>query len=163
MIAFLGFIATVFAANWAITHVGLIPVGFGFAAPAGVAFAGLALVLRDIIQETKGQKWVLAAIALGAGASACLSGPLALASGTAFALSELADYAVYTPLRERGRIGAMLASNAVGMVVDSALFLSLAFGSLTYLPGQLLGKGWVTLVVVGAYAGLSRGRDLRTV
>ncbi|MCX4417283.1 hypothetical protein OOK43_33160 [[Kitasatospora] papulosa] len=58
------------------------------------------------------------------------------------------DFAVYEPLRQRGLLLAMLASNAVGLLVDSLLFLQLAFDSLDYLPGQILGKTWMTLAAV---------------
>lgn len=148
MIYAFGFIATVVAANWAITTFGLVPVGFGLIAPAGVYFAGLAFTLRDLVQDQLGRGWVVGCIVAGALLSALLSPKFALASGIAFLLSELADFAVYTPLRERHWLGAVAASNVVGLVVDSAVFLLLAFGSLVYLPGQLVGKAWVTLLAV---------------
>jgi uncharacterized PurR-regulated membrane protein YhhQ (DUF165 family) len=116
-------VATVFAANLAITLIGIVPVGFGLMAPAGVYFAGLAFSLRDALQETLGRRWVIVAIVLGALISAGLSAQLALASGLAFLFSELADFAVYTPLRRRSWLGAVVASNTVGVIVDSALFL----------------------------------------
>ena len=40
------------------------------------------------------------------------------------------------------------ASNVVGSVVDSCLFLWLAFGSLDFLAGQLVGKWEVTAATV---------------
>lgn len=142
------YVATIFAANWAIATFGVIPVGFGLVAPAAVAFAGLALALRDLVQDTLGRAAVVGAILVGAAASAIVAPQFALASGAAFLLSELADMAVYTPLRERGFIRAVLASNAVGLVIDSALFLWLAFGSLAFLAGQIVGKAEVTLAFV---------------
>jgi len=153
---FLGYIATIFAANWAITAFGVVPVGLGLQAPAGVYFAGLAFTCRDLVQDALGRRAVLLAIGLGAVCSAVLSPSLAFASGAAFAVSELADFTVYTPLRARHRVGAVALSNLVGLVVDSALFLWLAFGSLEFLAGQLVGKLWMTGVAVallgGAYA-----------
>jgi uncharacterized PurR-regulated membrane protein YhhQ (DUF165 family) len=144
-----GYIGTIFAANWAITHVGLVPVGFGLLAPAGVYAAGLAFTFRDLTQETLGRWWTAGAILAGAGLSALLSPQLALASGIAFLVSEGLDLAVYTPLRARGYwLGAVAASNTVGLVVDSVLFLALAFGSLQFLPGQIVGKAWMTLLAV---------------
>ena len=143
-----GFIATVFAANWAIKQFGPIPVGFGYMAPAGVFFAGLAFTLRDVLHESGGRWWVLAAIAIGAMLSAVLEPRLALASGVAFGLSELADWAVYEPLRRRGWLWAVALSNVVGIVVDSTLFLWLAFGSLDFLPGQILAKGYMTALAI---------------
>lgn len=138
------YILTIVAANAAIALFGLVPVGFGLAAPAGVYFAGLAFSLRDWAQETLGRRWTVAAILAGAALSAALSPTLALASGAAFLLSELADFAVYTPLRQRSWLAAVGASNTVGLVIDSALFLWLAFGSLDFLAGQIVGKLWMT-------------------
>jgi uncharacterized PurR-regulated membrane protein YhhQ (DUF165 family) len=60
-------------------------------------------------------------------------------------LSELADFAVYTPLQRRGLVLAVIASAGVGLVVDSIVFLSLAFGSLEFLAGQVVGKAWAVL------------------
>lgn len=147
-IALAAFVATVFAANLAITLIGVVPVGFGLMAPAGVYFAGLAFSFRDALQETLGRRWVIAAVVIGALISAGLSAQLALASGLAFLFSELADFAVYTPIRRRNWLGAVVASNTVGVIVDSALFLWLAFGSLDFLPGQIVGKLWMTALAV---------------
>jgi uncharacterized PurR-regulated membrane protein YhhQ (DUF165 family) len=142
------FIATIFCANWAIATYGLVPVGPALIAPAGVYFAGLAFTFRDLAQERVGRRWIVAAILLGAVISGLVSTKFALASGVAFLVSELLDFAVYTPLRQRNWIGAVVASNLVGLVADSILFLALAFGSLQYLPGQVVGKAWMTLLAV---------------
>jgi uncharacterized PurR-regulated membrane protein YhhQ (DUF165 family) len=142
------YIGTVFAANWAITHIGLVPVGFGLLAPAGVYFAGLAFTLRDLTHDALGRRAVLMAVLIGAVLSGLLSPSLALASGTAFLVSELADFAVYTPLRGRSWLGAVALSNTVGLTLDSVLFLWLAFGSLEFLPGQMVGKVWMTALAV---------------
>lgn len=148
MIALVGYIATIVLANWAIQTFGIVPVGFGLAAPAGVYFAGLAFTLRDLVQEQLGRTWTVMAIVTGAAVSALVSPGLALASGVAFLLSELADFAVYTPLRRRNWLLAVALSNTVGLVADSVLFLALAFGSLDFLPGQVVGKLWMTLAAV---------------
>ena len=153
------YIATIPAANLAVTHFGAVPVGFGFAAPAGVYLVGAALVLRDVAREAAGRGAVVAAIVAGALLSWLLASPaLALASAVAFAVSEVLDFAVYEPLRRRGLLTAMLASNAVGLLADSMIFLWLAFGSFTYLPGQLLGKAWMTLAAVAVIAVIARRR-----
>lgn len=147
--ALLGYIATIFAANWAIARFGPVPVGFGLLAPAGVYFVGVAFTLRDILHDTLGRLAVVTAIVLGAACSAVVSPKFAFASATAFLLSEAADFAVYTPLRDSGRwlLGVAL-SNTVGLAFDSVLFLWLAFHSLAFLPGQLVGKAWMTLLAV---------------
>jgi hypothetical protein len=153
--ALLGFIATVPLANWLIGNVGtvcvpqgpcLIPVGFGLTAPSGVLVIGAAFVLRDLVQRELGRGWALAAIFVGGCLSAALAPPaLVVASLASFLLSELADFAVYTPLARRRFLVAVVASSVVGLALDSALFLWLAFGSLGYLPGQIVGKLWAVI------------------
>lgn len=160
--ALAAYVLTIIAANVAITLFGVIPIGFGLMAPAGVVFAGLAFTLRDAVQETAGRRWSIAAILLGAAVSALLSPQLALASGAAFVASELADFAIYTPLRGRNWLAAVAASNTVGLVIDSALFLWLAFGNLEFLAGQVVAKVEVTLLTVLVLV-LWRGRRVARV
>jgi uncharacterized PurR-regulated membrane protein YhhQ (DUF165 family) len=98
-------------------------------------------------------------------AGAALSGLLApaalvIASAVAFLLSEFADLAVYTPLQRRRFLLAVLASSLAGLVVDSAVFLYLAFGSLDYLAGQVVGKAWMVLLAMPLISWLRR-RDER--
>lgn len=157
------------AANYLIGHVGttcvpngpcLIPVAPGLKAPSGVAMIGLALVLRDLVQRRLGLSWSMAAIAVGSAISALLAPPaLVIASAAAFLLSEMADLAVYTPLQRRGLVLAVVASSAVGLVVDSVVFLSLAFGSLDYLAGQIVGKAWMVVLSIPLIAWLRRRDD----
>jgi uncharacterized PurR-regulated membrane protein YhhQ (DUF165 family) len=165
------YIACIPAANWMILHLGtvcpldgpcLIPVApGGLMAPSGVLMAGLALVLRDLVQRRLGVAPALAAIIAGAAVSAALAPPsLVAASTVAFLLSELADFAVYTPLQRRGLVRAVLASSLVGLVADSLLFLWLAFGSLDFLAGQIVGKALMVLLTLPAIRWL-RDRDRR--
>lgn len=145
----LGYMATIPLANLAVQHLGAVPVWPGVAAPAGVYFVGIALVLRDFVRETLGRAAVVAAIFTGVVLSFVSSTPvLALASAAAFTISETADFIVYERQRRRGMTVALAASNVAGLVADSLVFLGVAFGSLHYLPGQLLGKAWMTLAVV---------------
>jgi len=152
------FLACIPAANWLIGNVGttcvpngpcLIPVAPGLMAPSGVLLVGAALVLRDVVQRLLGAAWALGAIAAGSLLSLALAPPaLVLASASAFLLGELADFAVYTPLQRRRLLLAVVASSAVGLVVDSLVFLLLAFGSLDYLAGQVVGKAWALLLAL---------------
>lgn len=148
MIAFVAYVACIVLANVMISVFGLWPVGFGLLAPAGVYMAGLSFSARDWLQESGGRTVTVLAILLGAGISALLSPGLAVASGVAFLLSESLDMLVYTPLKRRGLMRAVVASNIVGAVVDSCVFLALAFGSLEFLPGLLVGKAWTVLAAV---------------
>lgn len=159
------------AANWLIGNAGtvcvphgpcLIPVTpGGLMAPSGVLMIGLALVLRDLVQRRLGFGWAVGAILGGAALSALLAPPaLVIASALAFLLSEAADLAVYTPLQRRRLVLAVLASGAVGLVVDSVVFLWVAFGSLDYLAGQVVGKAWMVLLALPLIHWLRR-RDAR--
>jgi queuosine precursor transporter len=114
-----------------------------------VLTVGAALVLRDVAQRCLGLAWGLAAVLAGTVLSALVAPPaLVLASGIAFALSEFADFAVYTPLQRRQLTLAVVASSVVGLVVDSFAFLTLAFGSLDFLAGQVVGKLWAVLIAI---------------
>lgn len=153
VVLFAGYAATIAGANWATTLWSAVAVA-GLHIPAGALFAGLAFTVRDLLQDAVGTGTTLLAIALGAALSGLVAEPrIALASAAAFAVSELVDLAVYTPLRDRSRLAAVGLSNAVGLLVDSLLFLPLAFGSLTYLAGQLVGKTITTVLAVAVLAG----------
>ena len=164
------FALTVPLANWMIGNVGtlcppdspcLIPVAPGVLAPSGVVVAGLAFVLRDLVQRRLGVAWTVAAIAIGAVLSVLVAPPaLVFASVVAFLLSELADLGVYTPLQRRELVLAVVASSMVGLVVDTLLFLQLAFGSTELMWGQIVGKGWMVLAAIPFIYGL-RARDER--
>lgn len=164
------FCLTIPAANWMIGHVGtvclrdgpcLVPVAPALMAPSGVLMVGFALVLRDLVQRRLGPGIAVGAIIVGAVISAVLApAALVMASAVAFLLSEFADFAVYTPLARRRLVAAVLASSIVGLVVDSVIFLWLAFGSLDFLAGQIVGKLWTVLIAIPLVAYLRR-RDER--
>jgi uncharacterized PurR-regulated membrane protein YhhQ (DUF165 family) len=158
MAAAIAYILTIFGANLLIRTVGFIPVGFGLVAPAGVLCVGLSFTLRDFVQEAYGKAWTIGCVLVGAACSALLSPALALASGGAFLASELSDLLVYTPLRRRNWLGAVALSNTVGLAVDSVLFLYLAFGSLDFLAGQVVAKGYMTLLAVAVLYVVRRRR-----
>ena len=174
------FTACIPAVNWIILNVGtvcppnspcLIPVlppainvldGFQswLMAPSSVLVVGLAFVLRDLVQRRLGFGWAAGAVVVGAGLSALLAPPqLVLASGVAFLIAEMADLLVYTPLQKRRLILAVLLSSIVGLVIDSMIFLQLAFGSLDFLWGQVVGKSWMVLLALPFVAWLRRRDD----
>lgn len=152
VVAALAFVGSIVAANWLTGVYGLIPVGFGLTATAGTFAAGYTLFARDQLHDLGGRRAVLAGIATGAVLSAVLAAPqLALASASAFAVSELADLLVYQPLRRRGFVRAVVASNAVGAPLDTIVFLALAGLPIwATLPGQLWAKAPATLVPLAA-------------
>ena len=64
---------------------------------------------------------------------------IAIASGTAFIVSQLLDVAVFNQLRKRSWWQAPLLGSAAASVVDTAIFFSLAFGG--------TGFSWVHLAI----------------
>lgn len=141
------FIACVVIANWLTASFGLIPVGFGLMATAGTYAAGLTFVFRDLIHESGGRWLAVAAIFAGAALSWFVASPaLAVASGVTFLVAELADLAVYVPLRDRGLLIAVLVSNVAGFTLDTFVFLYLAGFPITapVVAGQLLAKATMT-------------------
>ena len=170
MVFLAAFGLTIPAANWMIGNAGtvcapngpcLIPVAPGLMAPSGVLMIGIALVLRDLVQRRLGVAYSAGAVIAGAVLSALVAPPsLVLASGVAFLLSEFADLAVYTPLARRRLVAAVVASSLVGLVVDSVIFLWLAFGSLDFLLGQVVGKSWMVLLSI-PFVHYLRRRDER--
>lgn len=151
------FIGSVALANAATAHLGgtdhMIPIGLGLTATAGTLFAGLCLALRDALQDAGGRWLVITGIGAGAITSVITSSPaLAAASGIAFAVSELADAAVYTPIRARAEFGdrwwagAVIISGLIGALIDTIVFLALAgFPIWSAVPGQMVGKTYATL------------------
>lgn len=160
-LALAAYATSITAANWLTAHYGLVPVGPGLLATAGTFAAGAALLLRDVVQDALGRAAVLGGIAAGAAVTAYTSPVLAVASAVAFLAAELADMAVYTPLRQRGWARAVLASNTLGAILDTLLFLLLAGFPLTTaaVGGQLVGKlAWATLLPVAAVVAARRWR-----
>lgn len=158
-VLFVAYVATIPLANYSIENWGtqLEPGGphliqlplTNLWAPSGVLFIGLALVARDFVQRVLGKRVALAAIAVGIVASATFASPgLVVASALAFGISELADFAVYTPLAEKRLYLAVVASGVVGAFVDSMVFLQVAFGSVTFWQGQVVGKISMSLLAL---------------
>lgn len=163
--AIAAYAAVVVLANVLTSRYGLVPVGFGLIATAGTYCAGAALGLRDLVQETWSVLGVVVAIALGAALSFAFADPhVAAASCAAFAIAELCDLAVYTPLRRRGWSRAVLASNVVGALVDTIVFLYVAGFPVVRdaVAGQLVVKIlWMTAVPLALIAIASRARPAR--
>jgi hypothetical protein len=150
------FPAAILIANYATSTLGFLPVGFGYRATAGTFAAGLILALRDGIQDALGRRIIFLLILTGAALSFFMSAPaIATASAAAFLISETVDFTIYTPLRKKSKLGdsrwlaAVVLANLAGALTDTIVFLGIAFGSAAIapaLPGQLIGKGWATLV-----------------
>jgi uncharacterized PurR-regulated membrane protein YhhQ (DUF165 family) len=158
MVVFAAYVGNIVLANWTTSHVS--PLEFGaIAVPAGTLWAGLGFTLRDGLHEALGGRGVLAAIAAGAGLSWLLASPqIAVASVLAFTTSELIGSLVYARLRDWSVLGAVTASNLIGLGIDSLLFVPLAFGGFAYVPGQVLGKTVATVATVAVLGGVTAVR-----
>ncbi|UPK63587.1 VUT family protein [Rhodococcus pyridinivorans] len=154
--AAVGVVGSVILSNWLTTRYGFIPVGFGQEATAGTLAAGAALALRDAVQDALGKAGMLVAVVIATILSYFVSAPsIAIASAAAFFLAELLNFLIYTPLRHRSRLGdrrwaaAVTSSSIAGALVDTAVFLGIAFGAAAIMPallGQLIGKAWATIL-----------------
>ena len=145
------YVVSVVLVNWLFTVVPPIILPGGEVWPPMSLFVGFIFVIRDYAQRAIGHR-VLLAMLVGAGLSYFMAGPeIAFASLTAFLLSELADWAVYTctgrPFSQR-----ILLSSLVSAPVDSAVFLALigmaGLGSICIMTlSKLAGAGIVFLLV----------------
>ena len=164
------FVACIAFANWSLLHIGLdngpgrprtIPLGLGWEAPSGVIFAGVLLTVRDVIHERIGQIGTLAVIVASAPLTAVTSNKsIAVASVVTFLLAETVDLAIYSALRCRGRTRAVVVSNVVSGLLDSCVFLIVAFGLESAVHGaapMTLGKVAASLVTVVVIDSTRRG------
>lgn len=138
--AFAGLLASVYVANYLVQHEGFVRVWpTTLRAPAGVYMAGVAFLFRDTVQRLASAQLALLGIALGAALSWFVSPTLATASALAFAASELTGLIVLAALG-RWLATAIGAAQLAAAAADSAVFLWLAFHSLTFFDGQFIAK-----------------------
>ncbi|MEP5731783.1 MAG: hypothetical protein ABJL67_20680 [Sulfitobacter sp.] len=117
------YIAAVVAINWLFVVVPMVPV-LGTMFPPVMLIVGFVFVFRDFAQREIGH-WVVVAMLVAGGISYFMSAPVvALASVTAFLISETIDWAVYTftrkPLSQR-----ILYSSLIAVPVDTVVFLQM--------------------------------------
>ena len=156
--------------NWMLTHSGthcdqmgicVIPVWPGILAPSSVLVIGATFTLRDLVQRRQGPLVALGAIVAGCLLSVFFASPgIALASGLAFLVSQSIDMAVFTLLAKRSFMVAVGMSNMIGLIVDSLIFLDMAYGSISYMAGETIGKLWMTVAFL-PFVWLVREMDRR--
>ena len=139
-VALVAFVATVYAANWAVETYGPVRVWpTSLLAPAGVYFVGLAFLLRDTVQRLGSKRLALIGIIAGTALSVIVSPTLAFASAAAFASSECLGLVLFALLSRRVAV-AVGVSQVGAAALDSFVFLSIAFGSLSFFQGQFVAK-----------------------
>lgn len=160
-----GYVALAVLANWmASKWAWTVPLTH-YVAPAGFVAIGVVLVFRDWIQQLVGLRWSLALVPIAGVLSyliAELAGwtsleRIAVGSVVAFVVSESVEAAVFAPIRNRSLSLGVALSASVGNVIDSALFLWIAFGSEAFFPGNVIGKA--EMIAIGV--ALTAARRLR--
>mgnify|MGYP003638558186 len=119
------YIATVVAINMAFAYIPPIVLFDGTIFTIGSVVAGLVFVARDFAQREVGHKVVLLLMAAAGLLSYLLADPfVAIASITAFAISELSDYIVYS--KYKGDFNKrVVVSSLVSVPIDTAVFLAI--------------------------------------
>jgi len=116
------YVISIVVVNYAFGVLPILPLGEGIVIPSATFLVGLIFVFRDFAQREV-KHYVILAMLLAGALSYFLADPtIAIASVTAFLVSEFADWAVYSftrrPFPQR-----VLLSSALGTPIDSALFL----------------------------------------
>jgi uncharacterized PurR-regulated membrane protein YhhQ (DUF165 family) len=140
-------LANIFASLW------MIPLPFGLAVPAGVFFIAPLFTLRDRIQIEFGVGRVYTLIfitALVSWFSGYLTGlalleRISIASVVAFVVSETLDTVVFSAFK-RSFVQRVLISNVISTLVDSTLFIGIAFG---WQPQIIIGQ-WIVKMLISA-------------
>ena len=117
------YIALIVAVNWGFTVVPLVDLPGGEKWPPMSLVVGLIFVARDYAQREIGHR-VIIAMLIAAALSYVMASPfVAVASLSAFLISEFADWAVYSftrrPFSQR-----VLLSSLIGTPLDSVVFLA---------------------------------------
>ena len=134
--------------NWSFTWAPMWELLPGWAFNPVTIVTGLVLVVRDFAQREIGHK-VLIAMALALILTAFFAGKeLALASGAAFAISEIIDWAMFTFTKYKLSTRVLL-SSALAAPLDTTIFL---YGAEMIRPDQLTLPN-VTMSIIGKMAG----------
>jgi len=134
--------------NWSFTWAPMWEVLPGWAFNPVTIVTGLVLVVRDFAQREIGHE-VLIAMAVALILTALAAGPeLAVASGAAFAISELVDWAMFTFTKYRLSTRILL-SSALAAPLDTTLFL---YGASMIRDGQLTIPN-ITMSILGKMLG----------
>ena len=120
------YLGSIVLANVLVHMYGIITV-LGLSFPAGAAVIGLTFSFRDLLQQKHGKWgcwiWMGAAMVI----TFFFNQKLAVASVSAFVVSELIDWGIFTyskkPFQQR-----IILSNLFGTPIDSIIFITLAFG-----------------------------------
>jgi queuosine precursor transporter len=120
----LGYVVLIVAVNYGFSVVPMVALPWGEMWPPMSIVVGLVFIARDYAQREVGHRVILAMLVAGVLSYFMASPFIAVASVSAFLISEFVDWAVYSftkkPFAQR-----VLLSSALGTPVDSAVFLYL--------------------------------------
>ncbi len=151
MLHLMVYVLLIAAVNLAFAVTPPIPLPNGDLWPPVSLAVGFVFVVRDYAQRRAGHN-ILWAMAAGCALSWFMATPeLAVASAAAFAVGELADWAVFT-FSKRSFAQRILVSSLLGVPLDTAIFLSLIglaspWGFATMCASKLLGALAVYMLV----------------
>ena len=157
------FVLLIPLSNWVIVNLGvvcppgepcLVPVLPGLWAPSTVLLAGFSLVLRDVVHHCLGWRWALASIFFGAVLSGFISEPsLVVASVSAFLFAELADFAVYAPMKKRYPAMAVIVSGLIGSVPTTTYGENIGVMAVTKVYSVRVIAGAAVLSIICSFIG----------
>ena len=126
MTSILMYLGSILLANVLVSQFHLVH-HFGLTFPAGAYAIGLTFTLRDMVQREHG-KWKCWIWMGTASAITVLFAPkIALASASAFLISEGMDWLIYT-VYPGSFVKRVIFSNLIGIPLDSIVFVTVAFG-----------------------------------
>jgi len=134
--------------NWSFTWAPMWEIIPSWAFNPVTIITGLVLVVRDFAQREVGH-YVLVAMAIALALTAFAAGPeLALASGGAFAIAELVDWALFTFTKYKLSTRVLL-SSAIAAPLDTTVFL---YGAESIIPNMLTGPN-IIMSIFGKMVG----------
>lgn len=161
------FVALAIVANWlASKYLITVPLT-DYVVPAGVLCIGVALVIRDWLQQLVGFRKSVLLIPIAGGLSYVTAvgfgwtslQKIAVASVVAFLVSETVEAVLFQPLRNRSLSLGVALSATVGNLIDTWIFLTLAFGTSVvlippYMWGTVIGKS--EMIAIGVLLTVTR-------
>jgi uncharacterized PurR-regulated membrane protein YhhQ (DUF165 family) len=126
MISILLYLAGILSANLLVHWFGIIQIGW-LMFPAGAVMIGLTFSFRDMVQRDHGKWWCWLWMITASGITFFFNQNIAVASMSAFLISEGVDWAIFTWLPGSFR-KRLIVSNLFGTPLDSFVFVVFAFG-----------------------------------
>ena len=143
----LAYIVSVLLANILVDYFGIVTI-LGLTFPAGVVFVGLTFSFRDFAQRFWGVWKIWLFIVIATFITLFMNWQIAIASVTAFLISETIDWLIFTIVK-KDFIYRILISNIISTPIDSITFVVLAFGwNWDAICGQAIIKYISSLLVI---------------